>query len=166
MFPGACFVKMSYFLLDFAIEMPYHLAPPQGREAVWIIENLAVSTQQSAIGQCWYLVPGIWYLGAGLRPSADWDWDWDWDWVAQGPPKGHPSATQGPRLGRIAKVLCLQQKLKNTGVGVGARRRIAEIARDRKGKISPWITWMTVIREGPGNLVIGASECGDRTKAA
>jgi len=39
MFPEAGFVKMSYFLLDFAIEMPYPLAPPQGWEAVSIIEN-------------------------------------------------------------------------------------------------------------------------------
>jgi hypothetical protein len=43
MFPEACFVKMSYFLLDFAIEMPYPLAPPQGWEAVLIFENLADS---------------------------------------------------------------------------------------------------------------------------
>jgi hypothetical protein len=39
MFSGASFVKMYYFLLDFAIEMPYPLAPPQGWEAVSIIEN-------------------------------------------------------------------------------------------------------------------------------
>jgi hypothetical protein len=30
MFPSACFVKMSYFAIDFCIEMPYPLAPPQG----------------------------------------------------------------------------------------------------------------------------------------
>jgi hypothetical protein len=39
MFPGACFVKMSYFVLDFAREMPYPLAPPQGWEAVSIFEK-------------------------------------------------------------------------------------------------------------------------------
>jgi hypothetical protein len=39
MFPEAGFVKMSYFLLDFVIEMPYPLAPPQGWEAVWIFEK-------------------------------------------------------------------------------------------------------------------------------
>jgi hypothetical protein len=45
---GACFVKMSYFVLDFDGEMPYPLAPPQGWEAVSVFENLAVSNQQSA----------------------------------------------------------------------------------------------------------------------
>jgi hypothetical protein len=45
------FVKMSQFLLDFAIEMPYPLAPPQGWEAVWIFDNLAVSNQRSAFSQ-------------------------------------------------------------------------------------------------------------------
>jgi hypothetical protein len=39
MFPDARFVKMYYFALDFAIEMPYPLAPPQGWEAVSIFEN-------------------------------------------------------------------------------------------------------------------------------
>jgi hypothetical protein len=43
MFPGACFVKMYYFALDFAIEMPYPLAPPQGWEGSLIFENLAAS---------------------------------------------------------------------------------------------------------------------------
>jgi hypothetical protein len=42
---------MYYFALDFGGEMPYPLAPPQGWEAVWIFENLAVSTQQSALSQ-------------------------------------------------------------------------------------------------------------------
>ena len=51
MFPGACFVKMYYFALDFAIEMPYPLAPPQGWEGSLIFENLAVSHQHSAFSQ-------------------------------------------------------------------------------------------------------------------
>jgi hypothetical protein len=39
---------MSFFALDFEIEMPYSLAPPQGREVVWIFKNLVISIQQSA----------------------------------------------------------------------------------------------------------------------
>lgn len=51
MFPEACFVKMYYFAIAFQIEIPYHLAPPQGWEAVWIFENLAARNWQSAISQ-------------------------------------------------------------------------------------------------------------------
>jgi hypothetical protein len=36
-------LKMYYFAIDFACEMPYPLAPPQGWEVVLIFENLAVS---------------------------------------------------------------------------------------------------------------------------
>jgi hypothetical protein len=48
---SACFVKMYYFAIAFQIEIPYHLAPPQGWEAVWIFENLAVSKKHSALSQ-------------------------------------------------------------------------------------------------------------------
>jgi hypothetical protein len=37
------FVDMYYFALDFQMEMPYPLAPPQGWEAFEIFENLANS---------------------------------------------------------------------------------------------------------------------------
>src|SRR5579859_2992109 len=50
-----------------------------------------------------------------LRPSAD----WDWAWVALGPPKRHPSVTQGPRLRGMEQVLCLQHRMKKGRVGVG-----------------------------------------------
>jgi hypothetical protein len=33
------FVKMSYFAIDFYIEIPYPLAPPQGWEAITIFEK-------------------------------------------------------------------------------------------------------------------------------
>jgi hypothetical protein len=42
---------MYYFAIDFWIEMPYPLAPPQGREAVLIFENLAISKKHSAFSQ-------------------------------------------------------------------------------------------------------------------
>jgi hypothetical protein len=34
---------MSYFAIDFYIEMPYPLAPPQGWEVVTIFEKIATS---------------------------------------------------------------------------------------------------------------------------
>jgi len=41
------FVKMYYFAIDFEIEMPYPLAPPQGWESdFWIFENLAAGKWQ------------------------------------------------------------------------------------------------------------------------
>ncbi len=43
MVSGCGFVKMYYFAIDCACEMPYHLPPPQGWEVVLIFENLAVS---------------------------------------------------------------------------------------------------------------------------
>jgi hypothetical protein len=49
MFPGHRFVKMYSFAIDFECEMPYPLAPAQGRgSASLIFDNLAISTQQSA----------------------------------------------------------------------------------------------------------------------
>jgi hypothetical protein len=42
---------MYFFVLDFAIEMPYPLAPPQGWEGSLVFENLAVSHQHSAFSQ-------------------------------------------------------------------------------------------------------------------
>jgi len=36
-------LKMYYFALDFYVEMPYPLAPPQGWEAVSVFENLAAN---------------------------------------------------------------------------------------------------------------------------
>jgi hypothetical protein len=32
-------LKMYYFAIDFSVEMPYPLAPPQGWEAVSLFEN-------------------------------------------------------------------------------------------------------------------------------
>ena len=43
MVSGCGVVKMYYFAIDFACEMPYPLAPPQGWEVSLIFENLAVS---------------------------------------------------------------------------------------------------------------------------
>jgi hypothetical protein len=40
---------MYYFALDFQVEMPYPLAPPQGWEAFRIFENLATSNWQLAL---------------------------------------------------------------------------------------------------------------------
>ena len=37
------FVKMYYFAIDFCIEMPYPLAPPQGWEGSLIFEKIAAS---------------------------------------------------------------------------------------------------------------------------
>jgi hypothetical protein len=37
--PRGSFVKMAYFSIDFKIEMPYPLAPPQGLEAFLIFEK-------------------------------------------------------------------------------------------------------------------------------
>jgi hypothetical protein len=41
---------MYYFAIDFYVEMPYPLAPPQGWEAVWIFDKkqLALSNWQLA----------------------------------------------------------------------------------------------------------------------
>ena len=73
------------------------------------------------------LVFGSWYLvlGKALRPSAD--WDWVWDWVALGPPKGHPSVTQGrPKRGFVQVPLLAIKVEKMAGWGA---LKIAEIAK-------------------------------------
>jgi len=67
---------------------------------------------------------------ATLLPA--WDWDWVWVWVAPGPPKGHPSVAQGRPKGRIAEVLCLQQKLKKGGDGWARGFFITEASRPPK----------------------------------
>jgi hypothetical protein len=48
-FYGRGFVKMSFFAIDFSIEMPYPLAPPQGWKAFTIFENLAVSQRKTRL---------------------------------------------------------------------------------------------------------------------
>ena len=50
MVSGRDVVKMYYFAIDFACEMPYPLAPPQGWEVILIFENkqLANSNWQLA----------------------------------------------------------------------------------------------------------------------
>lgn len=56
-------------------------------------------------------------LAGALRPSAG------WDWVALGPPKGHPSATQGPPMGRLREApLFATKSKKKPGWGEGNRR--------------------------------------------
>jgi len=42
--------------------------------------------------------------------------------VTLGSRKGHPSATQGPSLGEIGQVLCLQQEVEKWGEGEENRR--------------------------------------------
>jgi len=59
----------------------------------------------------------------GCDPLPAWDWDWVWDWVTPGSPKRDARVTLGWRVGHAwvewGKCLCLQQKMKNEGVGHG-----------------------------------------------
>src|SRR5579871_6508126 len=108
---------------------------PSGVEVGLIIENLAEGW--CLVFGIWYLVLGTWYLVLGecfatlcltgippihaqKRRENGSPLGLGGAWVALGPPKGHPSATQGRPKGRIAKVLCLQQNVKICR-GVGAR---------------------------------------------
>jgi hypothetical protein len=43
MVSGCGVVKMYYFAIEFHVEMPYYLAPPQGWEASLIFEKIALS---------------------------------------------------------------------------------------------------------------------------
>jgi hypothetical protein len=92
-----------------------------------LFENLAVSTQHSAVSQTWEV----------LRPSADWDWVWDWDWVTQASPKGHPSVALGspkraPSVEWRKSFVCNKSSKKEGGGEKIAG--IADIARDRDRK--------------------------------
>ena len=93
----------------------------------------------------------------GCGPLA---WDWVWDWATQGPPLGHPSATQASRKGdpRVGlwKWLYLQQKVKNAGwggIGISVDRDIALIGNE------PTPTPMLIQKKMPAVLA-GTLLCG------
>jgi hypothetical protein len=52
MSPQSCFVKMSYFAIDFQTEMPYLLSPPQGWEV--FLRSLKIRQQLLALSH-WLL---------------------------------------------------------------------------------------------------------------
>jgi hypothetical protein len=113
MFPGRGVVKTYYFAIDF--EVPSSTASGLGSGLIFENKQLANSKWQLAEDGTWYLVFGK----RRCNPLPT----WDWDWVTHGSPKRDPRVTQASRKGHPSvdseNPLCLQQKLKNDGVGVG-----------------------------------------------